>query len=249
MTTAAATTIDPDDIARFSKIAAEWWSPTGKFKPLHRLNPVRIKYIRDTLCQVFGRDTQDVRPLDGLRLVDIGCGGGLLAEPMARLGADVVGIDAADRNIKTASVHAREVGIAIDYRATSAEALAATEERFDVVLAMEIVEHVADVPLFLNSLATLLKPGGVLFMATLNRTAKSFAMAIIGAEYVLRWLPRGTHDWRQFPKPSELANGLRQAGVSVQDVTGVTYNPLFDSFSLNPRDLGVNYMLWGRKDG
>lgn len=246
--TGIASTVDPAEVARFSAIAAEWWDPAGKFRPLHRLNPVRIAYIRDTLCRRLDRDPTAVRPLAGLRLLDIGCGGGLLAEPMARLGAEVVGLDAAEKNIRTAAVHAAELGLPIDYRHTTAEDLAATGERFDVVLAMEVVEHVADVPLFLRACADLLKPGGTLFLATINRTPKSYLFAIIGAEYVLRWLPRGTHDWRRFLKPSELATPLRRFGVGLGEVTGVIYNPLGDSFHLEPHDLAVNFMVWAAKD-
>lgn len=242
-----ATTIDDAEVARFSAIAAEWWNPNGKFRPLHRFNPVRIEYIRDAICRRFDRDSEAPAPLAGLRLLDIGCGGGLLAEPMARMGAAVTGIDASERNIKTASVHAAEGGLAIDYRQSAAETLAETGARFDVVLAMEIVEHVADLGLFLRSAASLVKPGGLLFMATLNRTPKSWLMAIVGAEYVLRWLPRGTHDWRKFVKPSELAAGLAPGGLMIRDLTGMIYHPLTDSFSLAPRDLAVNYMLYAQK--
>ncbi|AWK87920.1 bifunctional 2-polyprenyl-6-hydroxyphenol methylase/3-demethylubiquinol 3-O-methyltransferase UbiG [Azospirillum thermophilum] len=239
--------MDPADVARFSAIAAEWWDPAGKFKPLHRLNPLRLAYIRDTVCRRLGRDPEGPQPLSGLRVVDIGCGGGLLAEPMARMGASVVGIDASEKNVLTASAHAAGTGVAVDYRATSAEALAAGGERFDVVLAMEVIEHVADVPLFVKSCADLLAPGGVLFLATLNRTPKSFALAIVGAEYILRWLPRGTHNWRQFLRPSEVAGVVRAYGLAVRDLTGVTYNPLSDEFRLNPRDLDVNYMGWAER--
>jgi len=241
-------TIDPAEVARFSALAAEWWSPDGKFRPLHRFNPVRISYIRDAVARRLGRDPESPQPLAGVRLLDIGCGGGLLAEPIARLGAEVVGVDASERNIGTASVHAKENGVAIDYRTGSAEALADAGERFDVVLAMEIIEHVADVPLFLDKLATLLKPGGILFLATLNRTPKSYLMAIVGAEYVLRWLPRGTHEWKKFVKPSELAAPLRRHNVIVGDVTGVVYSPFSDTFRLAPGDLDVNYMLWAAKE-
>ncbi|QJE74229.1 bifunctional 2-polyprenyl-6-hydroxyphenol methylase/3-demethylubiquinol 3-O-methyltransferase UbiG [Aerophototrophica crusticola] len=250
MTTAPGrTTIDPADVARFSAIAAEWWDPRGKFRPLHKFNPVRLGYIRDTLCRELGRDATAERPLEGLRILDVGCGGGLIAEPLARLGATVMGIDAAERNVKTAAAHALETNTPVEYRCVPAEALAAEGERFDVVLALEIVEHVADVELFLGAVADLAKPGGLVFMATLNRTAKSFAMAIVGAEYVLRWLPVGTHNWKQFLRPSELVGGLRRAGVTVQEVTGVAYNPITDRFKLAPKDLDVNYMLWGRKEG
>jgi len=240
-------TVDDAEVARFSAIAAEWWSPTGKFKPLHRFNPVRVAYVRDALCRRFGRDAGAERPLEGLRLVDIGCGGGLIAEPLARLGASVVGIDASERNIKTASVHARESRLVIDYRNTTAEALVAAGESFDAVLALEVIEHVAEVPLFIACCADLVKPGGLLFLATLNRTPKSYLMAIVGAEYVLRWLPRGTHDWKRFQKPSDLAAAFRSRGLAVSDLSGVVYNPLSDSFHLDPKDVAVNYLMTAEK--
>ncbi|WP_372398036.1 bifunctional 2-polyprenyl-6-hydroxyphenol methylase/3-demethylubiquinol 3-O-methyltransferase UbiG [Azospirillum sp. HJ39] len=244
---AAGGTVDPEDVARFSAIAAEWWDPAGKFKPLHRLNPLRLAYIRDSICKRLGRDPLAPNPLAGLRVVDIGCGGGLLAEPMARMGASVVGVDASERNVHTAAAHAAGTGTEVDYRATTAEALAASGEKFDVVLAMEVIEHVADVTLFVKSLSELLAPGGVLFLATLNRTPKSFALAIVGAEYILRWLPRGTHNWRQFLRPSELNAAVRAYGLGVRDLTGITYNPLSDEFRLNARDLDVNYMGWAER--
>jgi 2-polyprenyl-6-hydroxyphenyl methylase / 3-demethylubiquinone-9 3-methyltransferase len=247
MSQTATTTVDPGEIQRFSAIAAEWWDEAGKFRPLHKLNPVRLEYIRDRLCAHFGRDPLAPQPLKGLRLVDIGCGGGLLSEPLARMGADVVGIDAAERNVKTAATHAAETGTPVDYRHTTAEDLVAAGETFDAVLSLEVVEHVADVPLFLDSLAALMKPEGLLVMATLNRTAKSYLMAIIGAEYVLRWLPRGTHDWHKFLKPSELAAGLRATGLAVREVMGLTYSPLSDRFRLDARDLDVNYLLWASR--
>ena len=246
-TAGTAGTVDPEDIARFSAIAAEWWDPTGKFRPLHRLNPLRLTYIRDAVCARLGRDPLAPEPLKGLRVVDIGCGGGLLSEPVARMGATVVGVDAAEKNVKTAAAHAAETGTPVDYRATTAEALAASGERFDVVLAMEVIEHVADVDLFVKSLSQLLAPGGVLFLATLNRTPKSFALAIVGAEYILRWLPRGTHNWRQFLRPSELAAAVRAHGLAIKDLTGLTYSPLSDEFKLNARDLDVNYMAWAER--
>ncbi|MBP2228330.1 2-polyprenyl-6-hydroxyphenyl methylase/3-demethylubiquinone-9 3-methyltransferase [Azospirillum agricola] len=240
-------TIDPEDVARFSAIAAEWWDPAGKFRPLHRLNPLRLAYIRDTVCRRLGRDPLAPSPLAGVRVVDIGCGGGLLAEPIARMGATVVGVDASEKNIRTAATHAAETGTAVDYRTTTAEDLAAGGERFDVVLAMEVIEHVADVDLFVKSCTDLLAPGGVLFLATLNRTPKSFALAIVGAEYILRWMPRGTHNWRQFLRPSELNAAVRAYGLGVRDLTGITYNPLADEFRLNPKDLEVNYMGWAER--
>jgi 2-polyprenyl-6-hydroxyphenyl methylase/3-demethylubiquinone-9 3-methyltransferase len=245
--TTASTTVDPAEIERFSRIAEEWWDPTGKFAPLHQLNPVRIGYIRDRAAAHWQRDALSGRPLEGLDLLDIGCGGGLLSEPMARLGASVTGIDAAERNIATASRHANGQDLAIDYRATTAESLAGAGKKYDIVLALEIVEHVADVDLFLRTCGGLVKPGGLLFLSTLNRTAKSWALAIAGAEYVLRWLPRGTHDWKKFLKPSEVVRGLRNGAVEAQEIVGVVYSPLSRAWSLNKGDLDVNYMLYGTK--
>jgi len=239
-------TIDPAEIARFSAIAAEWWDPAGKFKPLHRLNPVRLAYIRAHLCDRFNRDPRSLRSLEGLKIIDIGCGGGLVAEPLCRMGASVTGIDAAEKNIATATVHAEESGLSIDYRATTAEDIAAGKPNFDAVVALEVVEHVAEVPLFLSSCAAMVKPGGALIMSTLNRTAKSYAMAIVGAEYILRWLPRGTHQWGKFIRPSELTEGIEATGLSVAHLTGVAYNPLKDDWHLS-RDMAVNYMLFAEK--
>lgn len=241
-------TADAAEIARFAAIAEEWWDPGGKFAPLHKLNPARLEFIRDHVAAHFGRDPHGDRPFAGLALADIGCGGGLLCEPMARLGATVTGIDAAEESIRIAGAHAEQMGLAIDYRFATVEALVAEPVRFDVVLSMEVVEHVADLDAFLADCATLLKPGGLIFMATLNRTAKAFALGIVGAEYILGWLPRGTHDWRKFVRPSELARGLRGAGVVVTELTGVAYNPLKDRWQLAPRDLDVNYMAVGRRD-
>jgi 2-polyprenyl-6-hydroxyphenyl methylase/3-demethylubiquinone-9 3-methyltransferase len=229
------------------RIAEEWWDPAGKFAPLHQLNPVRIGYIRDRAATHWQRDALSGSPLNGLDLLDIGCGGGLLSEPMARLGAKVTGIDAAARNIATASLHAEGQDLAIDYRATTAESLAEANKRYDIVLALEIVEHVADVELFLRTCGALVKPGGLLFLSTLNRTAKSWALAIAGAEYVLRWLPRGTHDWKKFLKPSEVVRGLRGGAIEAQEIVGVVYSPLSRAWSLNKADLDVNYMLYGTK--
>lgn len=239
----SATTVDDADVARFSRIAAEWWSPTGKFKPLHKFNPVRLGYIKSRLSAHFNRDPNDTKAFKGLRVLDIGCGGGLLSEPMARLGADVLGADASATNIEVAKLHAASVGLTIDYRATTAEALADAGETFDIVLAMEIVEHVADVDLFIASCARMVKPGGVLLMATINRTPKAYALAIVGAEYVLRWLPRGTHQWSKFVTPTEMTTAMTANGLSVADKTGVSYNPLTDQWSLSPKDLDVNYMV------
>jgi 2-polyprenyl-6-hydroxyphenyl methylase / 3-demethylubiquinone-9 3-methyltransferase len=245
--TARTTTVDPAEIERFSRIAEEWWDPKGKFAPLHQLNPVRIGYLRDRAAAHWQRDALSGSPLDGLDLLDIGCGGGLLCEPMARLGAKVTGVDAAERNIATASLHAEGQRLAIDYRATTAEALAAGGRKYDIVLALEIVEHVADVGLFLRCCGDLVKPGGLLFLSTLNRTAKSWALAIAGAEYVMRWLPRGTHDWKKFLKPSEVVRGLRGGAIEAQEIVGVVYSPLSRAWSLSESDLDVNYMLYGTK--
>ncbi len=239
--------VDRDEIARFGAMAEEWWDPRGKFRPLHKLNPVRLAFIRDRVAAHFGRDPLAERPLQDLRLVDVGSGGGLLAEPMARLGARVTGIDAAEPNVRMAGLHAAEGGLDIDYRFTDAEALAAAGERFDVVLNMEVVEHVADLGGFLDACCTLVRPGGVMVTATLNRTAKAFALAIVGAEYLLRWLPVGTHRWSKFVRPSELAAGLRAGGLDMVELTGVAYNPICDRWHLAPRDLDVNYMAFAAK--
>ncbi|MEM8770783.1 MAG: bifunctional 2-polyprenyl-6-hydroxyphenol methylase/3-demethylubiquinol 3-O-methyltransferase UbiG [Pseudomonadota bacterium] len=237
------TTIDPSEIDKFSAIADEWWDPLGKFKPLHKFNPVRLGYIRDSACTHFKRDPQAKRPLEDLRLLDIGCGGGLVAEPMARLGAQVTAIDAAERNIKTAMAHAAPLKLSIDYRCTTVEELAAADEpHFDIVLNLEVVEHVADVDLFLETSGALLKPGGMLIMATINRTLKALAFAKIGAEYILRWLPAGTHDPRKFVKPDEAAAALSRADLNVIADAGVTYNPLMDVWRIT-EDTSVNYML------
>jgi 2-polyprenyl-6-hydroxyphenyl methylase/3-demethylubiquinone-9 3-methyltransferase len=243
-----ATTINDDEIAKFSAMAEEWWDPRGKFRPLHKFNPVRLGYIREQVLSHFGRDGAPIRPFEGLRFLDIGCGGGLLSEPMARLGATVVGADAAERNIRIAELHARQSGLAIDYRATTAEALAAAGERFDVVLNMEVVEHVDNVPLYMKSCADLVKPGGLMFVATINRTPRAWALAIVGAEYVLGWLPRGTHDFRKFLTPDEIEALITRNGMRVTDKTGVVYNPLADEWRRS-RDMGVNYMVLAEKPG
>ena len=247
MADSAHTTVDPAEIERFSRIAGEWWDPAGKFAPLHRFNPVRLAFIREQALARFRRDPKARAPFEGLRLLDIGCGGGLLSEPMARLGARVTGVDAAARNIGIAAQHAEKQGLDIDYRQGAAETLAESGARFDIVLALEVVEHVADVELFLKSCGRMVKPGGLLFLSTLNRTAKSWALAIAGAEYILRWLPRGTHDWKKFLKPSEVVNGLGAAGIDAQEIVGVVYSPLSRAWSLNKGDLDVNYMLYGTR--
>ena len=237
-----ASTIDQAEIDRFSAMAAEWWSPTGKFKPLHKFNPVRLTYIRQKVCDHFGRDVKAPGALAGLRVLDIGCGGGLLSEPMARMGAEVVGADASDVNIEVARLHAAQSGVDVDYRATTAEDLAAAGEKFDIVLNMEVVEHVADVPLFLTACAQMVKPGGLMFIATINRTAKARALAIFMAENVLRWLPKGTHQYEKLVTPEEIEAPLAKAGMTVLDRTGVFYNPVFDRWALS-RDMDVNYMM------
>lgn len=241
------TTIDPDEVEKFSAIADEWWDPFGKFKPLHKFNPVRLAYIRDKTCDHFGCDRQSKTPLSGLRLLDIGCGGGLVAEPMRRLGAEVVAIDAAERNIKTALAHAGPLNLDIDYRNTTVEDLAASgEPLFDIVLNLEVVEHVADVDLFLETAAGLVKPGGIMVMATINRTVKALALAKIGAEYILRWMPMGTHDPSKFVKPTEASTALTRAGMAITEEVGVSYNPLMDVWRLSG-DTAVNYMLFAVK--
>lgn len=236
------TTIDPAEVAKFEAMAAEWWDPTGKFRPLHLMNPCRLDYTTSQIARQFDRDLSSDRPFAGLRILDIGCGGGLLSEPMARLGATVVGADAAPRNIPVAQIHAESQGLAIDYRVTTAEAIAASGETFDVVLNMEVIEHVADPAAFLGACHNLLVPGGLLLCSTLNRNAKSFAMAIIGAEWVMRWLPKGTHDWAKFITPEELYTLLRGAGLDPVDRKGIVFNPIRWSWSLSPRDLSVNYV-------
>jgi 2-polyprenyl-6-hydroxyphenyl methylase/3-demethylubiquinone-9 3-methyltransferase len=240
--TQIADTVDAAEIAKFEAMAAEWWDPHGKFKPLHMLNPCRLDYIIAQIAAEFGRDRRAPRPFDGLRLLDIGCGGGLLAEPMARLGASVVGADAAARNIPVARVHAEQSGLDIDYRHTTAEALAEAGEVFDVVLNMEVIEHVADPPAYLAACRQLLRPGGLMVASTLNRNPKSYGMAIIGAEQVMRWLPKGTHDWSRFITPDEFFDLLRTAGLDPVDRKGFVFNPLSWTWRISDRDLSVNYV-------
>ncbi|HEX4409508.1 MAG TPA: bifunctional 2-polyprenyl-6-hydroxyphenol methylase/3-demethylubiquinol 3-O-methyltransferase UbiG [Xanthobacteraceae bacterium] len=241
-----ATTIDRDEVARFSRLADQWWDTRGPMAALHKFNPVRLGYIRDQAAEHFGRDTARLDSLAGLRMLDIGCGGGILCEPLTRLGAVMVGADPSETNIAVAHRHAVDAGLTIDYRATSAEALAEAGERFDVVLAMEVVEHVTDVGQFIASTAAMVKPGGLLFVATLNRTLKSFALAIVGAEYVLRWLPRGTHQWDKFVTPNELEIAITQSGLAIFDETGVIYNLLADRWQM-ASDMDVNYMVVAEK--
>jgi 2-polyprenyl-6-hydroxyphenyl methylase/3-demethylubiquinone-9 3-methyltransferase len=234
--------VDPAEVARFEAIAAEWWDAAGKFAPLHRFNPTRLMFLREALVRHFERDPRAPRPLEGLTILDVGCGGGLVAEPMARLGAAVTGIDAGAVTIAAAKSHARTMGLPIDYRVATVEDLEAEGARFDAVLALEVIEHVAQPDAFVAACARMLKPRGAVAVATLNRTARSFLLAIVGAEYVLRWLPLGTHDWTRFIRPSELDGMLTTAGLGVIVRTGVTYNPLRDRWSLSA-DTGVNYMV------
>ncbi|EBA04874.1 3-demethylubiquinone-9 3-methyltransferase [Rhodobacteraceae bacterium HTCC2150] len=240
-------TVDPAEIAKFQAMADEWWDPNGKFKPLHHLNPCRLDYITRQIEAEFDRDLTQPSPFSGLRILDIGCGGGLLSEPMARLGADVVGADAADRNLPIARLHAEQSGLTIDYRHTTAEAMAADGEQFDVVLNMEVVEHVADPLAYLTACQQLLKPGGMMICSTLNRTAKSFVFAIVGAEYVMRWLPKGTHEWDKFIKPDELFELLTGAQLSPVDRRGMVLNPVRWEWQLSERDLSVNYVTTSLK--
>ena len=243
MSAAPRSSIDPAEVETFSRIAAEWWDPRGKFAPLHRFNPVRLRFIRDQALYRFSRDAKARRPFEGLRLLDIGCGGGLLSEPMTRLGFQVTGVDASERNIGTASAHAAEQGLSIDYRASTAEALLeAGEPPFDVILNMEVIEHVADPAAYLRDCARLLKPGGMMIVATLNRTLKALALAKIGAEYILRWLPVGAHDWNKFLKPEQIRDFLAQEPVVVDGPYGVVFNPLTGRWT-ESADTDVNYMM------
>ncbi len=240
--TTSNTTVDDGEIARFSALAETWWDTRGKMAVLHRFNPVRLAYIRDAACEKFDRDPKKLDCLKGLRILDIGCGGGILCEPLARLGAIVVGADASETNIEVAKLHAAKSGVDVDYRATTAEALADAEEKFDIVLAMEIIEHVTDVDLFIERCAEMVKPDGFMIVATLNRTLKSFALAIVGAEYVLGWLPRGTHKWDKFVTPNELEIALESAAMRISKESGVLYHPLADRWQLTS-DMDVNYMV------
>jgi 2-polyprenyl-6-hydroxyphenyl methylase / 3-demethylubiquinone-9 3-methyltransferase len=243
-----ASTIDPAEVARFERVAETWWDSRGPMRALHKFNPVRLAYIRDEACRRFDRDPKGVRPLEGLSILDVGCGGGLLCEPLARLGAVVTGLDPAAANIAVAKRHAAHSGIPVGYRSETVESVVARGERFDVVLAMEVVEHVTDVPAFVRACGAAVKPGGILIMATLNRTLRAFALAIVGAEYVLGWLPRGTHQWEKFVTPDELGMAVDAAGLSVVEVRGVVYNPLRDQWTL-ARDTSVNYMALALRSG
>jgi 2-polyprenyl-6-hydroxyphenyl methylase / 3-demethylubiquinone-9 3-methyltransferase len=246
MTDAAFTTLDAAEVEKFSKLAAEWWNPKGKFGVLHKFNPVRLAMIKEQVCARFALDPYDPKPFTGLRFLDIGCGGGLLTEPMARLGAEIVGVDPAEKNIKTAAVHAEEQGLAITYRQGVAEDLEREGQAFDVILNMEVIEHVANPREFALACTRMLKPRGLMFVATLNRTLKSFGFAIVGAEYVLGWLPKGTHQWEKFITPDELTSWLAEGGMNVKAETGVVYHPLGRAWRKS-RDMDVNYMVVAQK--
>ena len=236
------TTLDAGEVRRFEALAGEWWDANGPFKPLHRINPVRLTYIRDQLCRRFDRDARAASSLSGLEILDIGCGGGLVCEPLARLGATVTGIDPAADSISAAKLHAEGAGLAIRYVAATAEDIAAEGATFDAVLVLEVVEHVPDVPAFLQAIAPLVRPGGLMILSTLNRTLKAYALAIVGAELILRWIPAGTHQWERFVKPKELGAALADAGLQPHDTTGMIYNPIADAWRLSS-DTDVNYFL------
>ena len=239
----APSSIDEKEVKQFSDIASEWWNPDGKFKPLHQLNPVRLSSIRDQLCAHFDRDPKSPEPLKGLSILDIGCGGGLVTEPLSRMGATVTGVDASPENIAVASKHATGQGLDIEYLATTAEDLAAIERQFDAVIALEIVEHVGNLDLFMEACCAMIKQNGCHILSTLNRTPKSFLMGIVAAEYILRWVPKGTHSWQKFLRPSELNRYLQQNGCQINDITGLIYNPIKRQFELNAEDLDVNYIM------
>lgn len=236
-------TVDDEEIRRFSEQADGWWDEKGAFKPLHIMTPTRITYIRDQICEHFLKDPQSPSSLTGLSIADIGCGGGLVAEPLARLGGTITGIDASEKNIAIAQTHAKGSDLSIDYQATTAEALASQGKQYDVVLALEIIEHVADVPAFLDAISALVRPSGILIVTTLNRTFKSYALAIVGAEYIMRWLPIGTHSWKKFLRPSEIVMPMQRRGFEKTDLSDMVYNPLTRTWSISQEDVSVNYML------
>ncbi len=235
--------IDPDEVAKFSALADEWWNSEGSYKPLHRINPARLGYIRDRLVRHFDRDVSGRRPLDRLTMLDIGCGGGLVCEPLSRLGGQMTGIDASERNIGTARSHAARMGLAIEYQHMTAEFLVEREAKFDVVMSLEVIEHVPDINRFLKTCADLVNPGGALILSTLNRTPKSFLFGIVGAEYVLGWVPRGTHQWKRFVRPSEISAGLRCSNLRITDISGLSYDLKSSEWGIG-KDISVNYMAF-----
>ncbi len=239
--------VDGAEVEKFDRLAGDWWDPRGPMKPLHRINPLRLSWLRDTAAAHFGRDGRAIRPFEELTLLDIGCGGGLLSEPLAKQGFAVTGIDPAGRNVEIAAAHAAQTGVTVDYRADTAETLASEGAAFDVVLAMEVIEHVPDSAAFVATAAGLVKPGGLLMVSTINRTKRAFALAILGAEYILRWLPVGTHSWDRFVTPEEFAGLIQDQGLEVFERSGMVYNPLADRWSLS-RDMAVNYMLAARRE-
>lgn len=246
-TSSSKSTIDAQEVENFSRIAEEWWDINGPFKPLHLLNPTRISYLKSQILSHFNRPDSLSEPLKKLSILDVGCGGGLVCEPLTRLGATVTGLDASERNISIAKEHADKSGLSIAYLADSVENLARQKEKYDVVLALEIIEHVADIPLFIESCLGCLKKDGIIIFSTLNRTHKSYLLGIVAAEYILRWVPKGTHQWKKFIKPSELVKFLEHNSMKARDITGLIYNPISKEFSLHPRDLDVNYFLSATK--
>lgn len=240
-------TVDASEIQNFSKDSSHWWDINGPFRPLHRLNPVRLKYIKEQICAAFTRDPMSLKTYQGLDIVDVGCGGGLVCEPMARLGANVTGLDADENAIGVAKAHAAENGLDIDYQSTTSDMVAQTGKQFDIVLALEIIEHVSDRQAFVKSLVDLCKPKGLIIISTLNRNPKSFALGIVAAEYILGWVPKGTHNWKKFVKPSELSQLMRDNGTEPKDICGLAFNPLKNEFHLAPKDLDVNYLMSVRK--
>jgi 2-polyprenyl-6-hydroxyphenyl methylase/3-demethylubiquinone-9 3-methyltransferase len=239
-------TLDEREVERFRALAAKWWDPEGEFAPLHAIGPERLRFLREQLVRHLTRDGNAARPLEGLRIADIGCGGGLVSEPLARLGASVTGIDPAEENVAAARAHAADSGLEIDYRAARVEDLAAEGAQFDAVIALEVVEHVPDVPAFIGVCAQVLRPGGMMLLSTINRTARAFALAIVGAEYVLRWLPRGTHQWDRFVTPEELSRALSASELRTVETRGLTFNPLTRQWRLSD-DTSVNYFLAAAK--
>lgn len=238
--------MDPAEIERFQALAKAWWDPTGKFRPLHQIGPARLTFVRDELVRHFGREAGGLHPLEGLTILDVGCGGGLMSEPLARLGARVTGIDPGERNVAIARGHAEPQGLAIDYRVATVEELVATREQYDAIVCLEVVEHVPNVAPFVKACGDLVRPGGMLVLSTINRTLKSYALAIVAAEYVLQWLPRGTHQWERFVTPDELTGYLTAAGLSPPRFSGFVYSPLRDAWSLAP-ETDVNYLASSAK--